>query len=104
MRPVPTQTATPIPTDSGAVAGFVLGVVSMGGLLFPPMLGVAVMGVILSWTARRRIARNADRLRGTGLAVTGLVLSVLGCALSLVIPGIIAFVYIYAAFHGGQLP
>jgi hypothetical protein len=90
--------------DSGAVAALALGLLSLPGLVFPPFFGVGLMGIILGWTARRRIANSGGALKGKGIAITGLVLGVLGCLLSLVFPGFIAYVYIYAAFHGGQLP
>ena len=98
--------ATPQPqirTDSGAVAALVLGIVSLGGLLFPPLLGVAIAGIVLGWTAHRRIARTGE-LKGNRIAIVGIALSVVGMLLSLVLPGFVVWVWIYAAFHGGQLP
>lgn len=82
----------------------VLGVVSLGGLVFPPMLAVAIIGIVLGWTARRRIAASQGGLKGGWVAIAGLVLSVLGALCSLVFPGFVVGVWIYAAFHGGQLP
>jgi len=98
--PSPPQTRT----DSGAVAALVCGFVALGGLVFPPFLGLGIAGILLGWTSRRRIARSNGELRGNAMAVGGLVLGVLGSLLSLVLPGFVVGVYIYAAFHGGQLP
>jgi Domain of unknown function (DUF4190) len=97
-------TSTELQTDSGAVAALVCGLVSLIGLVFPPLLFVGVAGVILGWTARKRIALSNGGLKGSRIAVAGLALGVLGILLSLVIPGFIVGVWIYAAFHGGRLP
>jgi hypothetical protein len=86
------------------VAALVLGLISLIGLVFPPLLGAGVAGIVLGWTARKRIARNGGELKGYRIAITGLALSVLGSLLSLVLPGFVVGVWIYAAFHGGQLP
>ena len=81
-----------------------LGLISLIGLIFPPLFAIGVAGIVLGWTARKRIARSGGELKGKGIAFAGIVLSVFGCLLSLVIPGFIVSVWIYAAFHGGQLP
>jgi len=97
---VPPQTRT----DTAAIAALVCGIVSLGGLVFPPLLGLGIAGIILGWTARRRIARSGGTLKGNAIAIGGLVLGVLGSLLSLVLPGFVIGVWIYALFHGGQLP
>ena len=93
-----------IQTDSGAVAALVCGLVSLAGLIFPLFLGLWVADIILGWTARRRIARSGGELKGKRIAIAGIGLGVLGSLMSLVIPGFIVSVWIYAAFHGGRLP
>ena len=100
----PTTAQPRIRTDSGAVAALVLGIVSLGGLLFPPFLGLAIAGIVLGWAAHRRIARSRTELKGDRIAISDLALSVVGLLLSLVLPGFVVWVWIYAAFHGGQLP
>ena len=90
--------------DSGAVASLVLGLLSLPGLVFPPLFFVGAAGVLLGWTSRRRIAKSGGALKGKGFAIAGLAFGVLGCLLSLVFPAFVAYVYIYAAFHGGQAP
>lgn len=82
----------------------VLGVVSMFGLIFPPLFFAGVTGVILSWVARRRIASSAGTLKGKTAAWIAFALSLVGCLLSLVFPAFVVYVWIYAAFHGGKLP
>ncbi len=91
-------------TDTAAIAALACGIVSLGGLVFPPLLGLGIAGIILGWTARRRIARSGGALKGNAIAIGGLVLGVLGSLLSLVLPGFVIGVWIYALFHGGQLP
>lgn len=93
-----------IQTDSGAVAALVCGLVSLVGLIFPLLLGFGVAGIILGWSARRRIARSGGELKGKRIAIAGVALGVLGSLLSLVLPGFIVGVWLYAAFHGGHLP
>ena len=105
---VSTPATAPLPprtrTDSGAVAALACGFISLGGLVFPPLLGLGIAGIVLGWTSRRRIARSAGELKGNAIAVGGLVLGVVGSLLSLVLPGFVVGVWIYALFHGGQLP
>ncbi len=91
-----------VKTDSGAITALVLGLVSLIGLVFPPLLGLGIAGIVLGWLARRRIARSGGELRGKWIAIAGIVLGVVGSLLSLVIPGFVVGVLIYAAFHGGQ--
>jgi hypothetical protein len=100
----PTTNPAQTQTDSGAMAAFVIGLVSLVGLVFPPLIVAGVAGVILGWTARKRVARSSGQLKGYRLAVAGLALGVVGTLLSLVIPGFIIGVGIYAAFHGNRLP
>jgi hypothetical protein len=86
------------------VVALVLGLVSLPGLVFPPLLGAGIAGIVLAWTARRRIARSGGELKGNRIAIAGLALSILGSLLSLVLPGFFVGVAIYALFHGNQLP
>ncbi|HEV2027921.1 MAG TPA: DUF4190 domain-containing protein [Candidatus Dormibacteraeota bacterium] len=89
--------------EGRAVASLVLGAVSLIGLVMPPLLAAGIAGIYLGWTARRRIKGSLGVLRGTWVATLGLVLGIIGCLLSLVLPGFVIAVYIYAAFHGGQI-
>ncbi len=93
-----------VKTDSGAIVALILGLVAMIGLIFPPLLGLGIAGIVLGWVAHRRIGRSGGALKGKWFAFGGIVLGVLGSLLSLVIPGFIVGVWINAAFHGGQLP
>jgi hypothetical protein len=104
INPISGQPAMQARTDSAAVVSLVLGFISLGGLVFPPMLATAIIGIVLGWTARRRIAASQGMLKGGWVAIAGLVLSVLGALCSLVFPAFVVSVWIYAAFHGGQLP
>ena len=81
-----------------------LSFLSLGGLVFPPAIGLGIAGVVLSWKAHTRIAASGGTLKGRAVVWIALVLGVIGCLLSLAIPGFVAYVYLYAAFHGGQAP
>ena len=98
----PVAAPTQIKTDSGAVVSLVLGVISLIGLVFPPLLGAGIAGIVLGWVARRRISRSPGELKGKWIAIAGIAVGVVGSLLSLVLPGFVVGVLIYAAFHGGQ--
>ena len=100
----PTTTSPQTKTDSGAVAALAIGAISLIGLIFPLLLAAGVAAIILGWVARKRIVRSGGELRGNGIAIAGIALGVLGSLLSLVFPAFVIGVWIYAAFHGGQLP
>ncbi len=86
------------------MAALVLSLVSLFGLVFPPLIAAALAGIILGWTARKRISRSSGELKERRIAIAGVALGVLGTLLSLVLPGFVVSVWIYALFHGGQLP
>lgn len=90
--------------ESGAISSLVLGFLSLVALVFPPALGLGIAAIVLGWTARRRIAGSGGAQRGGHIAIVGLLLGVIGTLEGLVLPGFVAFVYIYAAFHGGKVP
>jgi hypothetical protein len=98
------QAASKTRTDNGAVASLVLGLVSLPGLFAPPLFFAGLVAVLFGWSARRRIAQSGGALKGKWFAVAGVMIGVLGCLLSLVFPAFVLYVWIYAAFHGGQLP
>jgi hypothetical protein len=104
MNAMQGQAPSEVRRDSGAVVAMIFGLLSLPGLVFPPLLGAGVIGIVLGWTSRRRIADSGGALKGKWIAITGLAFGVLGSLLSLVFPGFVVYVYIYAAFHGGQLP
>ncbi len=87
-----------------AVVAVILGGVSLVGLIFPPMLLVGITATVLGWTSRKLVASSEGALSGRTAAWIAVGLGILGSLLSLVIPGLIVYVWIYAAFHGGQLP
>jgi hypothetical protein len=69
----------PQSTSGMAVAGFVLGLLSLL-LLWVPFLGLllGILGLVFSGTGLSAIRRSGGTLGGKGLAVAGLVLSILG--------------------------
>lgn len=81
-----------------------LGFLSLVGLVFPPAIGLGVAGIVISLIERTRIAASGGSLKGRILVWIALVLSAIGCLLSLAIPGFIAYVYVYAIFNGGRAP
>jgi hypothetical protein len=96
--------AAPATTDGRAQAALALGVASLVGLIFPPLLIAGVGAIYLGLTSLRRITRSEGTLKGRGMALAGLALGVVGSLLSLVLPGFFGYVWIYAAFHNNQLP
>lgn len=91
-------------TEGRAFVALLLGFMSLSGLVFPPAIGLGIAGIVVSPQARKRIATSGGRLRGMTVIWVALVLSVVGCLLSLVLPGFVVYVWIYALFHGGKLP
>ena len=80
-------------------ASLLLGLGSLGGLFFPPLVAAGVTAVVLGISALRKLG-----LRAGVLGAVGIVLGVAGTIESLVFPAFVAYVFVYAAFHGGQLP
>lgn len=103
------QDTTPKGTEYSTIEGrvvvaVVLGLASLSGIVFPPAIGLGIGGIVLSLTSRKRISTSGGRLRGRWLAWTAFGLSVVGCLLSLVLPGFVIYIWIYAIFHGGRFP
>lgn len=82
-------TISPVPTEakvnSLAITGFILGIISMTFALCCYGVPFNVAGMICSGIALAQIQRDPQRERGQGLAIAGLVLSVLSLLLALVI-------------------
>lgn len=87
-----------------AVIAVVLGGLSLVGLIFPPAIVAGISAIVLGWFSRKTIASSGGAIRGRTLAWIAIGLGILGTLLSLVFPGFVVYVWIYAAFHGGQLP
>ncbi len=68
-RPQPASTATGPKTSGLAIASFVLGILGFCGV-------TAIVGFALGIVATFQIKRSGGRLKGTGLAVTGICLSI----------------------------
>ena len=82
-------TITPLPsqakTNSLAITGFILGIVSMTFALCCYGLPFNIAGMICSGIALTQIQRDPQRERGQGLAIAGLVLSILSLLFALAI-------------------
>lgn len=63
-----------IPIDGMAVAGFTLGFLS----LFIAGFGLGILGAVFSGIALKRIKRYEGQREGRGLALAGLILSIVG--------------------------
>jgi hypothetical protein len=75
----------PAATNTLAVAGLIMGLLSItvGLLCCGPLFGI--LGIIFSAVALSQIKRNSQPQAGRGMAIAGLVLSVFGLFLSLLI-------------------
>ncbi|HSS60771.1 MAG TPA: hypothetical protein VLK30_04870 [Candidatus Limnocylindrales bacterium] len=85
--PPPGAIANPAarPTDGGALAAFVLGLISPFGALFYGLPGV-IMGsvaVFLGLRARGRIKRSGGTLGGGGMALAGWIVGLVGIVIGL---------------------
>jgi hypothetical protein len=101
----PTQVSADMTVHARAPRiALILGAISLFGLVFPPLLGAGVAGIVLSRMALRRIASGGGALKGRTTAWIALALSVVGSLLSLVLPLFVVYVWIYAASHGGRIP
>ncbi len=72
-------------TNSMAVAGLVFGLLGLMGGWFccGPLL--SIIGIVLSSVGLSQIKRNPSRETGRGIAITGLVLSILGLLAALLV-------------------
>jgi hypothetical protein len=74
-----------------AIAGLVLGIISVipgffcGGPIW------AILGIIFSSIAMRRISKKPDQYEGEGLAVAGLITSIVGLMISLIALSMLGF-------------
>ncbi len=75
-------------TDGMAIAGLVTGIL---GICFGISLVFAILGIVFSATAIRRIRRRPE-LKGNGLATAGLILGIVGVALFVGIVGLLLVV------------
>lgn len=84
------------PMDGLAVAGFVLGVVSLLSISFVGFGAIllGILGVVFSAIAMRRLRDNRDSRRGYGLAIAGFVTGLVTVALLLLLAVIISLIFI----------
>lgn len=68
-----------------AIAGLVLGIISFIPVLFCGGPIWAILGIIFSSVARQRISNKPDQYEGEGLAVAGLITSIVGLVMNLVV-------------------
>ncbi|MBB5830437.1 DUF4190 domain-containing protein [Brachybacterium aquaticum] len=94
----PVGYAPPMPTSGKGVAGFILGIASLlmcGGLTAP-------VGLVFSILGMRETGPSATAPKsGRGLAIAGLVLSILGCLVLLFLIAYFVLVIIVASTEGG---
>jgi hypothetical protein len=86
---LPTLTAYQTPkTNTMAIAGFVLGILSVSGCLCSYGLPANILGLVFSIIGLTQINANPEMEKGKGLAIAGIVLSAAG----LLLGGILAIV------------
>ena len=86
VRPKTTSNGKRIRTSSLAMWSLILGVLGLlTGTGVPLMLMFAVPAVICGHLSRRAIRRAPERLKGGGLALTGLVTGLIGCTMGVVV-------------------
>jgi len=73
-------------TSDRAIASLVLGISSLI-LMRVAVIGIlpAILGFMLGWSAKRKISKQPDQMRGKGLAIGGIVTSTIGLLLGLII-------------------
>lgn len=80
----------PEKNNTFAIVSLVLGVLSLGFLLFS-----AIPGVIYGHLALSRVKRDPETYSGRGMAITGLIISYLFILLSLLIIGFYLYLFLY---------
>jgi Domain of unknown function (DUF4190)/GYF domain 2 len=88
--------ARPPKTNGLAIAGMILGILSLMPLCFVNIL-MAIIGMVLSCLALSQIKKSGGQETGRGLAITGIVTSVIGLFVFLVV-----VLFFMAAAVGGH--
>lgn len=88
----------PAATSGAAVAGLVCGLLSLCSMGL-----TAIPGIILGLVGLARIRASAGRLRGSGLAAAGIVTSVIGLLIGLVVVGCLLLGALTAAGRHGRV-
>ena len=84
--PTPPLRRAPSPTTNGmAVAGLIFGLLGLTGGWFCCGPLFSILGVVFSSVGLSQIKRNPSQETGKGLAMTGLVLSILGLVAALIL-------------------
>jgi hypothetical protein len=83
LSPIPPSYSTGRTTNSYAVAGFVFGLLSITGGLCCFGHIFLILGLVFSLIGLSQIKHNPELYEGRGLAIAGLVLSILGVLLSI---------------------
>ncbi|HEX6556403.1 MAG TPA: hypothetical protein VF026_26830 [Ktedonobacteraceae bacterium] len=92
QAPYEVPAATPYQGARFAIAGLILGIVSVISAIFPICgLPFAIVGIIVSVLGRRSLTRRT-------MATAGLVLSIIGIVLS-VISAVVSFAYFSHVYH-----
>lgn len=104
--PIPTD-AYPArrPTDSGAIAALVVGLIApIGALMFFGIGGVILGGVavFLGFRARRRIKGAGGQVGGSGLALAGWIVGLCALVLGIVLVGVDIYWMVFVGQTSGK--
>jgi len=78
-----------LPTNGMAISSVVLGAIALPTAIFPFLnflvLVIGPLGMFFGWRAIKQVKQHPEEMKGSGLALTGLLLNVAGTALTLMI-------------------
>jgi hypothetical protein len=81
------ETQRNLPTNGMAISSLVLGIITLPFSFVPVFnflaLLTGIVGIVLGAVGIRQVKRNPDAMKGSGLALTGLLLSVAGVVITI---------------------
>jgi hypothetical protein len=78
-----------LPTNGMAISSVVLGAIALPTAIVPFLnflvFVIGPLGMLFGWIAIQQIKKNPETMKGSGLALTGLLLNVSGTALTVLL-------------------
>lgn len=102
VPPSPPQYGAARRTNTFAITGLVFGILSVTGGLCCYGLPFNILGLVFSLVGLAQIKDNPGQYDGRGLAIAGIVLSILGLLLMLGLIGLIAFSSLFSGVEPGH--